>query len=513
MAFTSETTSLAFPIVHFQARTGVYPANNEVWWSYKRPTEIGSDEPPKTYLEVFDPAMRHQVARGNTLAPRGHYILDAFNLDRTAASGVASIPVVSSGGNRPAAVAFYAGRVFYAGVNSKKFNTKIYFSQILEGEKEIPKCYQAGDPTSEDLYELLPSDGGVLTVPEIADIVYIKPVSQSLFVFATNGVWEIAGSEGVGFRANDFSVNKVSGNGALSITSFVDVEGLPIWWNRAGIHTLAVTDQGAFYVQSLSDTAIKTFYLDIPEECKAFAKGVYDPLERLVYFLYRSTTPTVLAERYSYDSFLVLNVKTGGWYPWRLSGLSTAMLRGGISLGGRQTLQSVFDITVEGVQVTVGGEDVTAFIAAQSQISSQLKFPVYVTNQGLTFAENLSGHRDWVSIDDLGFSFDSYFTSGYKLLGEGNKDFQSNIVTVNYEPFEDGGAYIQGKWDYSTDSVTGRWSTSEQIYRPDSLFKFKNRKVKIRGQGEALQVHVYSDGDKPFGVNGWIVHVTGNSSP
>jgi hypothetical protein len=37
----------------------------------------------------------------------------------------------------PSAVAFYAGRVFYTGVNASGFADKIYFSQIIEDDSSV----------------------------------------------------------------------------------------------------------------------------------------------------------------------------------------------------------------------------------------------------------------------------------------------------------------------------------------------------------------------------------------
>ena len=134
---------------------------------------------------------------------------------------------------------------------------------------------------------------------------------------------------------------------------------------------------------------------------------------------------------------------------------------------------------------------------------------------GLSFAEEYrTDYKDWVKVDDVGNSYDSYFISGYGVYGQINKQFQSNYVTVNYENVPYGSAYIQGVWDYSIDNASNRWSQKQQIYAPDltldSHFKHRNRKLKIRGHGNALQLRVSNQGNNPFAVNGWSLFVTGN---
>src|SRR5690606_24686859 len=127
----------------------------------------------KQYLEVFDPGMRHQMTFGNSLAPKGHFLLKAFHQDRSSVSSVSNLAIQSAGGNRPTAVAFYAGRVFYSGPFTSGYNTKIYFTQILERPEQVNRCYQELDPTSEDIRDLLASDGGVIVIPEVTQVIHM----------------------------------------------------------------------------------------------------------------------------------------------------------------------------------------------------------------------------------------------------------------------------------------------------------------------------------------------------
>ena len=248
----SEGTGLAEPIAYYKLKTGKYPSNGQIWWAYRRPLEVGTDSPPKTYIEVFDPSLRFQITLGNSPAPKGHYVLDAFHQDRSGRSGVAGIDVKSSRSARPSACAFLAGRVFYAGVNVAGWNTKIYFTQVLERPEQVQECYQTLDPTNEDVRDLLPTDGGVIVVPEVSEVYHLQTMGHQLYVFGRNGVWQIGGSEGIGFRANDYSVQKISGTPAISNLSFVDVEGSPVWWNRSGIYTVRSDQLGNSQVVSLT---------------------------------------------------------------------------------------------------------------------------------------------------------------------------------------------------------------------------------------------------------------------
>lgn len=133
---------------------------------------------------------------------------------------------------------------------------------------------------------------------------------------------------------------------------------------------------------------------------------------------------------------------------------------------------------------------------------------------GVTFAEERrDDYYDWVDATTETLIYPSFFMSGFSVLAEGNKDFQSNYVTVQYEPVPDGGAYIQGAWDYAQHGSTGRWGSRQQVYRLAHPSYFANMaKLKIRGRGKALQLRVESQTNKPFSISGWTMAASSNGT-
>jgi hypothetical protein len=376
--FGNEITSLANPITFYKERTGKYPSNAQIWWTMKRPPEIGSDAPPKIYLEVFDPGLRHQISFGNAPAPKGHYIMSAFNQDRSAVSGVSGLTPKTSLGARPSAVAFYAGRVFYAGVFTEGFNTKVYFTAIIERPEQVQQCYQEADPTAEDIRDLLPSDGGVIAIPEAAQIYHMVPFGPYLLIFADNGVWQIGGSEGSGFRANDYSVSKLSGVGTVNNLSFVTVEGAPFWWNRSGIQTVVTTEQGGLQVKNITEATIQTMYDEISDDAKHHAKGAYDPVTKRIEWMYNSGNPQTLIEKFTYDRILTFNVVTGAFSPWEGAETDRVQFKGLFDLQGK--VENVVSelVTVEGETVTVDGLPVVADTQETVVLDSKIKYIINV---------------------------------------------------------------------------------------------------------------------------------------
>lgn len=390
---------------------------------------------------------------------------------------------LTAGVNRPNSVAFFAGRVWYAGTSAHDFNDKIYFSKIIEQESDYGRCYQVNDPTSEEISDLLPSDGGVISVPEIGNVIKLVPVGADLIVFASNGIWRISGSEGIGFRANDYSVSKVSSVPAISQSSFILVEGAPLFWNNDGIYTL--TGEG---VQPTTDKTIKTWYAALPTSSKFSAKGYYNPLEKTVYWLYRSTASTTTDDAYDYDRVLCLNTITGAFYPWSI----------GTGAG----------------YPTVNGILVTQYAGV---VGSTTKFLTTKNTTGTTYAITFSEVRDATYLDwetpNTGLDYSSHFTTGFRVPGEGLRQQFGNYINVFCNTAANSSLKLRAKWDYANSSSSGEWSSEQEVYVTRAYRDTLRRRIKLRGRGIACQLSFRSATGKPFNVIGWSMMETVNPGP
>lgn len=216
-----------------------FPSNADVWWLMK------------TSAGAFDPTnLKNVTPTGNSPAPKGHYILNEFDKDRetpTAASATTSTGTLTNDTttSRPTAIAAYAGRIWYAGVNDQGYNTKLYYTQVIQSSAEYNKCYQINDPTSEHLSDTLATDGGVINIPDIDTVLAMKQVGPSLVIFASNGVWAVQGSEGLVFKSTDFGVTKISEVETQSDSSFVDTERGLFWWAVDGVYNASQNSQSA----------------------------------------------------------------------------------------------------------------------------------------------------------------------------------------------------------------------------------------------------------------------------
>jgi hypothetical protein len=463
----------------WQAGLGNYPSNSDVWWYFKNASN--DFDPVNTINQVT-------INSGNTL--RGHFILNAFNLDRTLVSSVSGINTVSTN-LRPRTGTWFQGRVWYAGTDASFEKTSttdfytwtenIYFSQVVTGPEQFGACHQLNDPTSETLSDLLPTDGGVISIQDAGAIYKLFPVNNGLLVFASNGIWFITGSQGIGFTANDYTITRVSKIRSISGTSFVDVQGVPFFWNEEGIYSLSGKDLS---VESLTVSTIASFYDEVPLTCKKFAKGSYNEVDYTVQWVYKSTEPESILDRYNYDKILNYNVNTKAFFPYTVD----------TTVG-----------TINGINYVAGPGGLNTPPPAFKYLSTK---PGGIGTYVMSFAdERLDTYLDWGTQD-----YESFFVTGYKVHGKGLTRFQVPYVVFYSRDMGDNSYNVQSIWDFAIDPNSGKYSVPQRVNIFKPRFGMHIKRLRIRGMGRVLQLKVFSSTGKPFDLMGWAVQETINTS-
>lgn len=487
------------------ARTDM-PSNADVPWYFKSDTNPGS---------AYDFSLVANVNVGNSKAANGHFIYNLYDTDR--ATNVAGATESEIPLDRVSTCAFFAGRVWYGGLKYQGYNSKVFFSQIIEHEDQIGRCFSINDPTAELTSDALASDGGVIDLLEAGNIVKLIPIKNTLFVFCTNGVWAISGSTGTGFAANDFAVINISDAPLVSHQSFVRAEDSIYWWSHTGIYTIRKDpNTNALNVVNITNDTIKEFFEDIPLQSRELARGAYSAVDKRIQWLYKSTAASSFTEKYYFDRVLNLNLLTGAFYPWSIntedSDMRTLGLIAVTGAGGAQVVNDVVAAAgVNNVQAGGGANEVVVIQSENTSIDEVIKF--FVTNgTNVTWAEFYKDtYLDWESVDeDLAYS--SYFITGYAVRGEGIRKFQQNYVSVFSDNSVSNSFTIRGLWGYTNNEDSGRWSNAQTFTNTAGDFDFKNRRVKIRGHGVACQLKFENNSTNPFNIIGWSVWSTGNAS-
>jgi len=465
-------------ITTWNTAIGNYPSNADVWWLYKDASGVFS--PSTTIGNVIPPS---------SPAGKGHYIVPAFTIDRSSVSGVDGLPVISTT-VRPRTGTWFQGRVWYTGTDASytsgsdfyTWTENIYFSQIVNNYTDFGKCYQTNDPTSETFFDILPTDGGVITIQGAGNIFKLFPVQNGMLVFAANGVWFITGSQGIGFTATDYTITKISNIQSISGSSFVDVLGMPFFWNEEGIYQVKQQQGGGLAVEPITVSTIQVFFDAIPPNNKKYVKGAYNPIEYVIEWIYKDTDETSVTDRYAFNRILSYNVYNKAFFPYSFS----------TNVASINSIQYISGIT------------------ANTDLEPMFKYLAgNITSFTLADLHN-ENYVDWNEVDPT--NYESFFITGFKIRGQAIKKFQPQYIQVYSGVYgAANGYYIQGIWDFSNNRNSGRWSSLQRVVngltRADTAF----RRHKIRGHGYALQFKISSIDGMPFNIQGWAAVDTINA--
>jgi hypothetical protein len=466
------------------------------------------------------------IFSGTSLIGNGTYILDFFNKDRSAASGIAGI-TTDIENSRFKSVESFAGRIFYAGLESAKNSGVILFSRQIESLSELGECFQVNDPTSEDISDLLPTDGGVVRIPDAVNIKYLYAFGATLFIFADNGVWSINGVDNV-FRATEYSLRRVSYTGMLTAESFAEAEGVPFWWSKTGIHTLQFDEvSGNPTEQNISLPTIQTFWDNIGSNSRSLVQATYDRLNKKIYWAYPNATET---NANKLNNFLILDIPLGAFYPWKVSdeASSTDYIMGLAVYSGYGSDELVLDVVLPtGDDVVQGADDIVS--TQLSDFATGDPSIVLLIREGATGKLTMGAfsggsYLDWTTAD-----YSSFAEAGYDFLGDLLLEKTAPYIIVysrvteegwtntgsGYEPIHPSSIFVSAYWDFSTTPS----SVAQQAYRykttpivnpadlndfgyPDTVI---TTRLKVRGSGRSMRMRFESEQGKDFVLLGYGV--------
>lgn len=536
----------ANPISTTRSQIGVYPSNADIFHASK--AAAAQDE------EVIGSYSAYELEKqsfGNTPAPQGHYILDLYSKDRTSVSGLAGLSSpLSATDQRPRIVSFYAGRLWYMGIPDKEYTGDVFFSQQITDTKNAGKCYQDNDPTAEDFNSLLATDGGSIHIADMGQVHWAGQVGQDLIIASTTGIYAVSGTQGANFTADDFTVRKITDEGATARESVIEAEGSIFWWSDGGIWNM----QGSQITEELSvnritrDT-IQTFYDDISSAARAYTRGFYDDFAKKIYWLYNDTPGyDAINFRFRYNRALVLDLTLGAWYTYTFSDLDTDTPW--VAALTQKTPGSESVVTYNIVQaldnIVEGGDNIVQDVAFEEFSDVKLKLLTFVENVDTTYSYTFSEFQntnfvDWQTWDtfkhlptDLGEDYTSVLHTGWNDFADPLRIKIISHLTSFFNRTESGyeldalgeivysdpsGAFVQTRWEY-TDLDNGYWTKLEQAYRllrqyiPEDVndpfdfgYTVVQTKQRMRGQGHAFSIRYTSDPGKDMQLLGFAINV------
>lgn len=273
--------------------------------------------------DAFKPEDAINMTFGNTPAARGHMVLKYFSQDRKGQSSLvnaftqlvneigggvsfnnivdtswdlddptqandtdamAQVPVVRPRKIYCADICNYAGRIFYL-----SGDVLLYSQMIAEDITKADKCYTEADPTSESISDVVETDGGLISLPDIGEGIRLQPCGSSLLVFGTRGNMIISGTVNNIFTATAYSAGAINAVPTQAPDSFVNTEYGVFYWGTTGIQFITQGDQG-IQTKDLSTERILTFFGKITNEQHKYCKGIYSSSKKKIYWFYPSDT-------------------------------------------------------------------------------------------------------------------------------------------------------------------------------------------------------------------------------
>ena len=521
-----------------------YPANCDIRFTGNSTNSSGDP--------IWDADLLDLQGVTTSFAPRGRYIIDAFDrgASRVSEGSVTDLRADSEKSNISQVVS-YANRLFYAGVDSDidepqdqspDYTGCLFFTQSIDNFQQFEKCYQTADPTSEDDFALVATDGGFIKIAEAANIVKLVVARASLVVIAENGVWEITGPDGV-FKADEYSISQVTNIGCSSPDSVVVAEDTVIYWAEGGIYALTADQvSGKLNAQNITETTIQTFYNDISNVAKTFVKGRFDSVNRKITWLYNDEDSyNGVTFQNKYNKELVYDTVLQAFYVHAIGDSSEGKyLAAYVETENFIVVNDVQSVVVDGEQVQVNGEDVVITTPTRGRGNSVTKYLTLApTGVGSTYEFSFSlygqvDYLDWGEVDSP-----AYLITGYELGGDTQRNKQVPYLTMHFNRSETGfeevdgemeavnpsSCKVQAQWDFADSATSGKWGTQFEAYRlrrnyiPSDVedgfdygYSVVTTKTKIRGSGVAVSFKFETTAAKDCQILGWGMPITGVQS-
>lgn len=550
---------LVDPISYFAiTHNNTTPSNSETVSSglQFKPVDTTKKPLPQPSEQMF-PYLYDDV-RGNTpKAAKGYFIIDLFRRGESRLQEVVrnlqrypqiqnalrdTIPDYSPGG--PTVVRQFAGRAFFAGFSgvvvggdkrSPNLSNFVVFSQVVRNLVDLERCYQEGDPTSREGNDIVDTDGGFIKISGADKIVGLRSLGATLIVFATNGIWEIAGGSDYGFGATNHKVTKLSSVGTISPDSIVEEVGKIYYWARDGIYVIGPDQFQSVTVQNISQKTIQSYYENLSPMSKENAIGVYDLFSKKVRWVFNQGVP--------FDSSsecfeLVFDTVVGCFYPNRIGSIQNQVEVTSLFL------TSPYVVGLSDVAVMVDTEDVytpAGLVTVEQEVRrSGIQAVKYLAwlNQGgqlvigFSYYNNTS-FRDWENVDGAGVDAKAFLISGAQTVGDSAIDKQVPYITMHFirtengrtadgEPINQSSCLMRCQWDFSNSPESNKWSPLVQTYRYvspklildtnyDNGFEILSTKNKLRGRGKAFALYLETEEYKDCRILGWNIAINGNA--
>jgi len=540
------TTTLIPPIDEFHAVTNLLPANSD---NINSVLYANNQNDSNRTADRFHPQDLEANPQGSSVSPQGRYIIDALDRGNSRASAF-NKDLLEKGEVERAqksklsyedtlggatTVAEYAGRVWYAGFSGDsagstlKLSNKILYSQT--GDDNLLSCYQEADPTSNTDSNLVDTDGGWVSIDAIDEVIKLVPTDTALIVFATNGVWAVAGIDGNTFKPTSSMVLKVTDKGSVNPQNIVQVDADIFFWAKDGLYQLKSNGYATFELVPMTKLTINSLVLDLSQEDFEGMSGAYDErLDRIVWII---TGGSGVSERreliyhLAFQSFTINTFYRGAGDNDFVEALAVVKTPQFVS---KSTPTSV----VAGLDNVVAGSDNVVVDTSERDGSPSRVAYVSLRNAQdgdyLFFSDLVrDDYKDWGVVDAPALLLTGYVTGGdtsrmkqvpYLTLHCNRTETDATMTGVQNES----SCLVQSQWEWTNDPFANKWSPKFQGYRLQRPqirgigqpvaegIEVVTTKNKLRGRGRTVSLLFSTEPEKDCQILGWsmIAGASGN---
>lgn len=517
------------PIQQYYAHLTKYPSNTESVYNGLQYQPVANNQEP---FERMYPHIYLDKLGLDTEAAKGYFIINLHNRgesrrDAVTANGLKypQIPIgvtypqdaITTG---PSVVGEFAGRVFYSGIEGKasggdarspSLSDYVFFSKLIQKDEDITACYQAGDPTSRENSEVVDTDGGYFILSGAKRIMAMAAIGKGFVILAENGVWMVTGGADYGFSATNYQITKITSFGCVSPFSVIEVNDALMYWGENSVYVIGPNQMGDMTAEDFTAETINTYYDNIPLEAKRSVRGLYDPVEKKIRWVYR---PAGLFE-FDYD---------------------TQERSYAVELVYDTLLKSFYQHKV----VNYGQWRPTELICPFYAPSVGLRYlTLCLPNDTYRCVYTFSHYRDldfrdWKTIDTVGIDAKAYMLTGALTAGDSGIAKQSPYLQAHFVrtetgvdaegvPLNQSSCLMRCQWDWSNDPKSKKFTPLAEIYRYrlpmfsnvgdpyDNGFETIVSKSKLRGKGKALSLYFETSPYKDCQLLGWNLTINGNA--
>lgn len=539
------TTTLIHPIDDYHTNAKELPASSDNINSVLYPNNQNDSNRTADRFHWRDLQANPQ---GSSVAPQGHYIIDA--LDRGADRGrVFLADLEEKGSSRlsntklnfeltnggATAVAEYAGRIWFAGFSEDSAGSTLPLAnKILYGQTSddnLLSCYQEADPTSKNDSDLVDTDGGWVNIDGIDEVVKLVATDTSLVVFATNGVWVIAGLDGNTFTPTASLVAKITDKGAVNSQNIIQVDSDIFFWSQDGLYHLMSEGFATFKLQPMTKSTINEFVLGLEREDFLGMSGAYDErTDRLMWIVDAAGSAPERRELVYHLAFQAFTVNTY----YRGTDATTAKeILSVVRTPQFLPIDRTANIVAGIYNVTAGGNNVVANVMAQEGSNSRVLYTTIITKSDgdyLAFASPVrDDFRDWGLVDAP-----AHLVTGYVSGGDTSREKQVPRLTTHFNRTEtqatetgvlhESSCLVQSQWGWTNSAFAGKWGPSFQAYRlPRPQIRGIGEEIaegiqvvtsqnKLRGRGKVVSLLFSTEEGKDCQILGWSMIAAANSN-